>query len=182
LLGEGFRSDGTGIFFGGIIDEVRISDSARNAGWIETGYNNQNATTTFYTLSNEETPTITPTVTTNFANPGFNTAMLHGTKTGGNDATEYGFATSTSSTLSSDVATTTNGALSGNNSFSNTVGALLPNTTYYFRAYATNAAGTGYGSIKSFVTGNAGVTRTLLLFEGFKIKFIDGRIILHQRE
>ena len=29
---------------------------------------------------------------------------------------------------------------------------LSPNTTYYFRAFATNIQGTGYGQTKSFMT------------------------------
>ena len=35
---------------------------------------------------------------------------------------------------------------------------LLPNKTYYVRAYATNASGTGYGSILSFQTLQAGIS------------------------
>ena len=36
--------------------------------------------------------------------------------------------------------------------FSSTITGLAPNTTYYYRAYATNSEGTGYGTIKSFTT------------------------------
>jgi len=36
--------------------------------------------------------------------------------------------------------------------FSSTLSDLLPNTTYYVRAYATNSKGTGYGSAVSFTT------------------------------
>ena len=39
----------------GIIDEVRISNSVRSAGWILTEYNNQNSPSTFYTLGAEFT-------------------------------------------------------------------------------------------------------------------------------
>ncbi|MDP4711128.1 MAG: SUMF1/EgtB/PvdO family nonheme iron enzyme, partial [Saprospiraceae bacterium] len=45
---------------------------------------------------------------------------------------------------------TTNG--SGTGTFASTVTGLSPVTTYYVRAYATNAAGTGYGPELSFVT------------------------------
>jgi len=43
----------------GIIDEVRISNVARTAGWIETEYNNQSDVSTFLTINAEEdnTPT-----------------------------------------------------------------------------------------------------------------------------
>lgn len=41
--------------------------------------------------------------------------------------------------------------LSGIN-FSSNVAGLTPNTTYYYHAYATNAAGTGYGNEQTFTT------------------------------
>lgn len=37
----------------GLLDEVRVSNVARSADWIKTEYNNQNATSTFYTIGNE---------------------------------------------------------------------------------------------------------------------------------
>jgi hypothetical protein len=40
--------------YGGILDEVRLSKAARSAEWIETEYNNQNNTRSFYTVGNEE--------------------------------------------------------------------------------------------------------------------------------
>ena len=40
--------------FHGAIDEVRISNIARSADWIRTGYNNQKNPSTFYTLGSEE--------------------------------------------------------------------------------------------------------------------------------
>ncbi len=46
------------IYFDGIIDEVRISDIARDADWIETSYNNQSTPSTFYSLGgHEDAPT-----------------------------------------------------------------------------------------------------------------------------
>lgn len=123
-----------------------------------------------------------PTVTTNFANPGATTATLYGTKTGGDNATQHGFAYGTNSALSGgDTATTTLGALNSNSSFSSGVGGLSTGATYYFRAYATGGAGTGYGIIRSFVTGNNTASRNMRLFEGFTIKFLNGRIILNQQ-
>jgi len=41
-------------YFDGIIDEVRISNVARSATWIATEYNNQNDTSSFYSLGGEE--------------------------------------------------------------------------------------------------------------------------------
>jgi len=42
--------------FSGIIDELRISNTARSDAWIKTGYNNQNNPAGFYTVGTEETP------------------------------------------------------------------------------------------------------------------------------
>lgn len=41
--------------FTGRLDEFRVSDATRSAGWIATSYNNQSATSTFYTIGTEET-------------------------------------------------------------------------------------------------------------------------------
>jgi hypothetical protein len=40
-------------FFDGIIDEVRVSNVARNPEWIKTCYNNQNSPSTFYSIGSE---------------------------------------------------------------------------------------------------------------------------------
>ena len=41
---------------------------------------------------------------------------------------------------------------SGTNNFTGTVSGLLPATTYYVRAFATNSRGTGYGDVLKFTT------------------------------
>jgi parallel beta-helix repeat protein len=45
---------GDPIAFKGIIDEVRISNLARSAGWISTEFNNENSPSTFYSIGSEE--------------------------------------------------------------------------------------------------------------------------------
>ena len=54
----------------GKIDEARISYTARSADWIKTEYNNQNATSTFYSLGSETStaPPYTPTPANLFHN------------------------------------------------------------------------------------------------------------------
>lgn len=49
---------GTGVLveqYKGTLDEVRISDTARSADWIETSYNNQNDPSSFITVGDEQT-------------------------------------------------------------------------------------------------------------------------------
>ena len=48
--------------FGGTIDEVRISNTARSAGWIATEYNNQYAPSTFLIEGTPETPGAAPSI------------------------------------------------------------------------------------------------------------------------
>ena len=45
---------GGGSVFNGLIDEVRISNTARSPSWILTEYNNQNNPSTFYTIGSEQ--------------------------------------------------------------------------------------------------------------------------------
>lgn len=40
-------------YFNGVLDEARISNSARSADWIATGYNNENSPSTFYTVGSD---------------------------------------------------------------------------------------------------------------------------------
>ena len=94
-----------------------------------------------------------PTVTTNTpTNVTETSATFSGNvaSTGGATVTARGFCWSTSPnpTLAGDHST--NG--SGTGSFSYTITDLVPTTTYYVRAYATNSAGTGYGAERSFTT------------------------------
>lgn len=51
--GIGVRPYSNQFFFQGIIDEVRIASTTLSADFISTQYNNQNSTSTFYTLGNE---------------------------------------------------------------------------------------------------------------------------------
>ena len=74
------------------------------------------------------------------------------TATGGDNATDRGFAYGTDSTLATVIATTTESGSFGTGTFTFAASSLTCNTTYYNRAYATNPNGTGYGTISSFST------------------------------
>ena len=107
--------------------------------------------------------TSSPTVTTNSVSSISTTsATLNGaiSSTGGEDASQSGFAYGTDSSLTTGVSTSTLGSQTGTATFNQTISSLTCNTTYYARAYASNSAGTGFGSITSFVTSSCPVTPT----------------------
>jgi hypothetical protein len=81
-----------------------------------------------------------------------NTASSGGTITsnGGSAITASGICWSTSATPTIANSKTTDGTTSG--TFTNSMTGLALGTTYYVRAYATNAIGTGYGAAQSFTT------------------------------
>ena len=94
-------------------------------------------------------PTLTTTDVTAIT---LTTAVTGGniTANGGADITAKGvcWATTTGPTISSSL--TTDGT--GTGSFVSNLASLLPSTTYYLRAYATNSAGTAYGNEVTFTT------------------------------
>jgi uncharacterized protein (TIGR02145 family) len=82
----------------------------------------------------------------------FSTATSGGevTKEGGSPVFSKGVCWSTSVDPTIEDPKSTEGGGSG--AFTSNIKWLLPNTTYYVRAYATNSIGTGYGDQQSFVT------------------------------
>ncbi|MDO8649926.1 MAG: hypothetical protein Q7K33_01280, partial [Candidatus Berkelbacteria bacterium] len=85
-------------------------------------------------------------------------ATLNGSVTanGGANAIQHGFAYGTVANLSTAIATTTGGAFTGTGAImsasARNISGLACATAYYFRPYATNSVGTGYGAIASFTT------------------------------
>ena len=101
--------------------------------------------------------TSAPSVTTGAAGSvGGVTATLNGniTSTGGASPTVRGFKYSTTNGFDPATAGTnvSESGSYGTGTFSLSVSGLLSTTTYYFYAYATNSAGTTYGSQLSFTT------------------------------
>lgn len=93
-------------------------------------------------------PTVTTGSATSIAN---NSATLGGniTNTGGENNTVRGFQYGLDTGYGSDVHET---GSYGTGAYTLGISSLNSNTTYHFRAYSTNSAGTSYGSDQSFTT------------------------------
>ncbi len=99
------------------------------------------------------TSAVVPTVTTAAVSSYTRTSAVTGgnvTSSGGAAVTAKGVCWSTSTGPVATGSHTTDG--SGTGSFTSTITGLSPNTTYYYRAYATNSAGTAYGVENHFTT------------------------------
>jgi len=134
-----------------------------------------------YTVGTLTVTAITPTVTTGSAGtPTTNSVAITGsnvTSGGGASVTARGIAYGTSATPTIANSTTSNGTETG--SFDATLGGLTSGTTYYARAYATNSAGTSYGSQISFSTeaevpAKVALTRAdTPVADGFTVRWTD---------
>ena len=94
-------------------------------------------------------PTVTTTSVTNISATN-TTSGGNVTSDGGAIITARGVCWSTSHYPTTDGSHTTNGT--GTGSFTSNITGLIPGTTYYVRAYATNIEGTAYGNEVSFTT------------------------------
>ena len=111
-----------------------------------TAYGDQKS---FTTSSSATVPSVTTASVTNITST---TAISGGnvTSTGGAAVTLRGVCWSTSQNPTIFNAHTSDG--SGTGTFVSSLEGLLPSTTYYIRAYATNSQGTAYGNQLSFTT------------------------------
>ena len=92
-----------------------------------------------------------PSVTTQAAsNVGKSYCTANGTLTDGGVATEHGFEYGLTETPTWKVSSNT---YIGEGAFLLNITGLIPTTTYYYRAYATNSHGTAVGGWVSFTTG-----------------------------
>lgn len=108
----------------------------------------------------ENTAILPEVTTTNITNITGTTAQCGGTviSDGGATITACGVCWSTGQTPTISDNKTNNGT--GDGSFTSDLTDLIPGTTYYVRAYATNSIGTGYGKAISFTTLNLPVLIT----------------------
>lgn len=99
-------------------------------------------------------PIIIPTITTSSAIPASQTTATCGgniTSDGGATITARGVCWDTSTNPTISLTTKTSDG-TGLGAFTSSITGLLENATYYVRAYATNSAGTAYGTQVSFST------------------------------
>jgi hypothetical protein len=87
---------------------------------------------------------------------------------GGSNITAKGICWSTATNPTIALSTKTNDG-TGTTTFSSSLINLLPITTYYLRAYATNAVGTSYGPEISFTTTSVAIGNA---FQGGKVAYI----------
>jgi uncharacterized protein (TIGR02145 family) len=115
---------------------------------VGTGYGNEITFTTGAVVL----PTLTTTAASGITT---NSAISGGTITndGGGSVTARGVVWSTTQNPTIALTTKTIDGI-GIGSFSSNITNLLPNTTYYIRAYAINSAGTNYGNQINFSTQN----------------------------
>jgi uncharacterized protein (TIGR02145 family) len=104
-------------------------------------------------ISFTSTPVVVPTLTTTSVTSIALTSAVSGgsiTNDGGGTITAKGVCWGTTTAPTLEGSFTSDG--NGTGSFASNLTGLLPSTTYYVRAYATNSAGTAYGSELTFTT------------------------------
>ena len=106
--------------------------------------------------SSPSSPSVSTVTTSAATSITFASATINGNviSDGGATVTARGFVYGTSE--SSLTQTVQSG--SGTGSFTANLTGLTSGTTYYYKAYATNIAGTAYGEVMSFTTENSGAT------------------------
>lgn len=131
---------------GGLIPSTTYYVRAFAINSAGTAYSNQQSFTTF-------TPSLPTLTTSTISNITGGTADGGGnvTNDGGALVTAKGICWSTSPNPTTADNTTNNGF--GVGTFTSVMNGLIPNTTYYVRAFATNAAGTAYGNQQIFTAG-----------------------------
>lgn len=118
-------------------------------------------------------PSLTTLEISNITN---NTAVSGGNITSDNGSTVTARGVVWGTTESPTIADnkTTDGTGTGN--FTSDIQGLTANTTYYLRAYATNASGTNYGNQISFTTTNVPVSGTSIQYTVSDVTFAHGRL------
>jgi hypothetical protein len=117
------------------------------------GFNQTLASSSYFAIGNEGIYLTTPTVSVTTAATSLtnNSASSGGETITGGSVTSKGVVWNTSTAPTVALSTKTNDG-TGSTNFTSSLTSLSPQTLYYIRAFATNAAGTGYGDEKTFRT------------------------------
>ncbi len=118
---------------------------------------NSNGTNAGASILSFTTTLVAPTITTTTASSVASTTASSGgnvTSNGGASVTTRGVCWSTTANPTISSSKTTDGT--GTGTFTSSITGLTGGTTYHYRAYATNSAGTSYGSDLTFTTTAAG--------------------------
>ena len=128
---------------------------SRNTTYYVRAYATDTAGTFYGNEVSFTTHTQAPTVTTqSVAHIGTTTATGNGniTDLGSPDPTQHGVCWNTTGSPTIADSRTEEGAAHATGAFTSSMTALSPDTTYYVRAYATDAVGTSYGNQVSFTS------------------------------
>ncbi len=133
-----------------------ITSLTANTTYYVKAYATNTAGTSYGTEVTFTTNAVAPTVTTQAVSSiASTTATGNGniTSLGAPNPTQYGVVWSTSTYPTTGLTTkTTQGSISLTGAFTSSMTGLAANTTYYVKAYATNTAGTSYGTEVTFTT------------------------------
>lgn len=140
-----------------------------------TSYGSQKSFTTTSGGGGVNTPSVTTSSVSNVTTYSV-TCGGNVTEDGGAIVTARGVCWNTSGNPTISNQHTTDGT--GTGQFTSTITGLSANTTYYVKAYATNSAGTSYGTQKTFTTSGGGGSAVEEFSEGFESGMPSGWTIL----
>lgn len=150
-----------------LADKLKASAGLQSAvSWTQSAENGVWANNIF--ALNPEAAVAAPSVTTNDAtNVGLTSATLNGNVTddNGDEVTERGFYYSTSPSVDTGDTKVTTAGTTGVYDYD--LSGLSENTTYYFKAFATNGEGTTLGSEKNFTTKSSLTAYRVMQIQGY---------------
>lgn len=143
MIGGDYRDKTLSSYWTGQLDDVSVSSGALTAAQI------------LLLAADASVPGVETGPTNSISGLTQTSVKLMGgiTNLGGTTVTNAGFYLNTNSPATNGVKYSAPGTSFGLGSFSNTITGLTPGTSYYYRAFAVNSVGTGYGANEySFTT------------------------------